>query len=294
MGRRCACERLLEFWEGDPRFALAGASAAAIWLRLVRVLQRMGDSSVLRFGSVVGSVAEIALAIRTQETELEPAINRLAELGLLTREEDGALSVPWLAEGAARASSARSNGLRGGRPRKGETKEDMHARRQGHLALPFSGSSAAVAETQPKPKPESSRASTESKTISLSSQSIDARELYALTEELAEIAGMDPARGGYNGSDIRMWLTQGATPDLLREVVRTVRHRSDAVIGTFRYFNKAVAQALAEGRTAAAPGAGQEPSEYGEAFEDFIARGGNPARFPSPAEWRAAQDRRAA
>nr|WP_314074437.1 hypothetical protein [uncultured Roseococcus sp.] len=294
MGRRCACERLLEFWEGDPRFALAGASAAAIWLRLVRVLQRMGGGSVLRFGSVVGSLSETALAIRTQETELEPALNRLAELGLLAREVDGALSIPWLAEGAARASSARNNGLRGGRPRKGESKEDMHARRQGHLALPFSGGAAAAAETQPIPEPESSRASTESKSISNSGQSIDARELYALTEELAEIAGMDPARGGYNGSDIRMWLTQGATPDLLREVVRTVRQRSRAVIKGFRYFNDAVAEALTEGRAAASPGEAQERSDYAEAFEDFLAGGGNPVRFPSPAEWRAAQARRAA
>lgn len=294
MGRRCACERLLEFWETDPRFALAGTSAAAIWLRLVRVLQRMGDSSVLRFGSVVGSATEIALAIRTQETELEPGINRLAELGLLAREEDGALSVPWLADGAARASSARSNGLRGGRPRKGETREEANVRRQGHLPLPISGGVAVKAETQQQPSEESSRASTESNSISSSSQSIDGRELYALTEELAEIAGMDPARGGYNGSDIRMWLTQGATPDLLREVVRTVRQRSKVAIGNFRYFRDEVAQALAEGRAQPDRGACQEPSEYGDAFEDFMARGGNPARFPSPAEWRAAQDRRAA
>ena len=286
MARRCACERLLAFWESDPRFALAGVAASAIWLRLVRAVQQLGDGSVFRMGSASVSVGDIAMVIRTQETETEPALNRLLELGLLAREADGAWSIPWLAEGAARTNAARHNGLRGGRPRKGETPEQAMARRQGHLPLPIEGGR----ETDAKPNAESSRASIESSSLSSPppSQSLDARELVALVEELAEIAGMDPARGGYNGAAVRGWLARGATPELLRDVVRRVRARSQAAIGTFAYFNRAVEEAVAAAaERPAGPGAGLEESPWARALEDHMAAGGNPAKFPSPAEWRA-------
>lgn len=289
MARRCACERLLAFWEGDPRFALAGVAASAIWLRLVRAVQQLGDGSVFRMGSASVSVGDIATVIRTQETETEPALNRLLELGLLAREADGAWSIPWLAEGAARTNAARSNGLRGGRPRKGETPEEAMRRRQGHLPLPIEGGR----ETDAKPKAESSRASTESSSSSSpppSPQSLDARALVALVEELAEIAGMDPARGGYNGSAVRAWLARGATPELLREVVRRVRSRSSAAIAGFAYFNRAVEEAIAAAAEApVSVAASIEESAWARALEDHMALGGNPAEFPSPAEWRARQ-----
>jgi hypothetical protein len=278
MSSRCLCARLEALLMDLPLFRVAPAGAKWLMFALVKELAKPANAGALPFSDA----ARVSLLVSVSVSEVETYMANLLETGLLLRDAAGALTCPALDGLLARTSRAAENGRKGGRPRRGETPEDAMKRRQGHLMLPVEGKPT-------KPTGESSRASIESNT-SINSVS-DAREFSGLVEELAAMAGMDPARGGYNGSAIRMWLNRGASPDLLREVVARVRGRSSADITSFAYFSRAVDEAL----EAAKPQPVEETraSAWVEAMEDFVARGGRPERFPSPAEWRAQQGRAA-
>jgi hypothetical protein len=291
MGKRCLCERVDSLLDAQPWFRVL--PAAAKWLAWA-LARRIADAPGLRLP--FAGAEEVSLSVSVSVSEVETHLPKLLETGLFARDDAGGLVCPALAEHAARIGAARENGRKGGRPRRGETPEEAARRRQGALLLPVSGGRRETQETPPEPNTESSRGERESlSSTPIPSVSLDARELLALTEELAAVAGMDPARGGYNASPIRAWLAQGATPDLLREVVARVRGRSAAAIGSFRYFDQAVREALASPPPAAAGRASpdDEESPWLKAFEAHRFQGGDPARFPSPAEWYAQHGRAA-
>lgn len=277
MSSRCLCARLEALLMGLPLFMVAPAGAKWLMLQLVKRMAAPEAGGAIPFSDA----PRLSLLVSVSVSEVETYLANLLETGLLVRDAAGALSCPALEGLLARTSRAAENGRKGGRPRKGETPEEAMRRRQGHLLLPVEGKPT-------KPKPESSRASDSIKEVSIQS---DAREVYALTEELASIAGMDPARGGYNGSLIRMWLARGATPDLLREVVTRVRGRSQATIGNFAYFTKAVEEALAEPRPSPAASTSDTPEgqAYLRALDRWLENGHDAGRFPTLAEWRARQ-----
>jgi hypothetical protein len=204
------------------------------------------------------------------ETQAETQLKTLETLSLI--EVDHEAGCIWL--GAARTSAgrveaARTNGNKGGRPLKGESKEEYRARkereraeqqRQGHLMMPIAGGRAETQETQGKPSGESSRAVTTTTTFeSLSgSGGNTAREVSALGslgEELAAAAHLDADRR-LDPAPVEEWLQRGATPELLKRVVATLASRKTyhpSRVCSWRFFADAVEQALAVPVAAARP-----------------------------------------
>jgi hypothetical protein len=280
MSSRCLCARLEALLMDLPLFRVAPAGAKWLMFALVKELAKPANAGAIPFSDA----GRVSLLVSVSVSEVETYLAILLETGLLLRDAGGALTCPALEGLLARTSRAAENGRKGGRPRRGETAEDAMKRRQGHLMLPVEGKPT-------KPTAESSRAAL-TDTDSTPSVSQDARELYALTERLAVLAGMDPARGGYNGAPIRGWLAKGATPELLAEVVERVAGRSRNPITSFQYFAKAVDEAMEAARPATP--AETQSSPWADALDAHILAGGRPERFPGPAEWRAQQQGRAA
>ncbi len=250
MGKRCACERLFRRLEEDVRLRTLPMAAQMLWLKLMR-LALATDDGVLRLGSDFGFLTAVSLAVSHAETEVETALAALERRGLAERGADGAsLRLPDAVEGAERAKAARLNGLRGGRPRKGETAEAAAARKQGSLMLPVAGGLGETQETEQKPRDESSRAASLASSEEKGAAAAGAGEGWvALGMELAAMAGMDSARGQWNLQPVRGWLASGATPAMLREAVRRVSERPRYTPpGSLQYFAKAVAEVMAEGQ----------------------------------------------
>jgi len=260
MSRRCASERLLAFVDEDPRFLMAGLSAAMLYVRLARYAMRMETGGVLVFGSVVGSAKEIAVALSIPATEAETLVDVLIRYGLLHRRQaDNALVVPYAAEASARSQAARANGERGGRPRKGETAAEASERRRGATSVPIEGERPKTQGAEAEPGGDETRTTTT--TITTRSNSGDGSRVSAacaraaapaspaLCAEVAEIAGLDAAFGRRRKEHavVEQWLTRGATPDLIRGVLRDVASRTFYAprnIQTLGYFSGAVMEAL--------------------------------------------------
>jgi hypothetical protein len=242
MGKRCTCERLFRRLDEDVRLRTLPMAAQHLWLKLMR-LALGTDDGVLRLGSDFGFLTALSIAVSHAESETETAWNSLAARGLALLGEDGAsILMPDAVEGAERVKAARNNGLRGGRPRKGETPDEAARRRQGSLMLPVAGGLAETQETQRKPPEESSHAA--SSTFSSERQAAAPGEVsVALGMELAEIAGMDP-NGKWTLKPVQVWLSGGATPDQLRDVFTAVASRASyRPPASLAYFNEAVAEA---------------------------------------------------
>ncbi len=135
----------------DPRMLAIPLAASSLWLRLVEAMRRM-RATTLRFGDHVPDHGELARVLAVSEAELGLCLDPLVRVGLLLREEDGALTSPTLVEQAERrrmdaerraaaveafeaevaraqaageeppasrrAMTSRTNGRNGGRPRK--------------------------------------------------------------------------------------------------------------------------------------------------------------------------------
>lgn len=280
MSSRCLCARLEALLMDLPLFRVAPAGAKWLMFALVKELAKPASAGAIPFSDA----GRVSLLVSVSVSEVETYLAILLETGLLVQDAGGALTCPALEGLLARTSRAAENGRKGGRPRRGESAEEAMRRRQGHLMLPVEGKPT-------KPTAESSRAALTTSESNPSISQSDARELYALTARLAQLAGMDPARGGYNGAAIRGWLAKGATPELLEEVVERVAGRSRNPITSFQYFAKAVDEAMEAARPATP--AETQSSPWANALDAHILAGGRPERFPSPTEWRA-QQRRAA
>jgi hypothetical protein len=193
--------------------------------------------------------ARVSLLVSASETETETQLETLRREGLI-RDEGAGIGVPLLLDAPPRAEVARRNGAVGGRPRKGESKEAYRERRQREMLLPLPAAAVAAkpSETQPaKPVP------TTTTTVSVSSGSSEeggrsARETPAwvsLGAEVAELAGMDGARGGFDYRPVQAWLAEGATPDQVRAAVQRVVARpgySARRVHSLRFFDAAVAE----------------------------------------------------
>lgn len=221
MARSCLSSRLLARVQADMGFQALPLVVQAIWFRLMTASLAAPVPGFLRFFPSVSK--GVSRAVSISETETETHLETLAALGLIEVSADGMeVSMPGAREAASRREAAKTNGNRGGRPRKGETAADAYARRQGHLALPIQGGAAAAGETQEtelKPALESSRARpttlnstseshspVQSEPLAREEPALDIAAVTALGEELAEIVGMDPARGGHDHSAIRGWM----------------------------------------------------------------------------------------
>lgn len=293
MGKRCHCEKLFRRLEEDVRLRTLPMGAQMMWLRLVRLAASTpGFDGALHFGSEFGFLVAVSLAVSCAETEAETHLAALERRGLVLRGEDGAsLVIPDVEPAAARSEAARINGLRGGRPRKGESREAYRERRQGNLLLAVAGGAEAHAETQAEPNDESSRAAAVASSSGKEAAAVrEALEWVSLGQELVVIAGLDPARGGWNLMPVKGWMDAGVPADVIRETVRAVAARPrPKPIGSLQFFHRAVMEAHEAARAAEAPPVRHEPCGYEAALREWQ-RNGAQGVPPSLAEWRASQD----
>ena len=162
MSRGQDCAEILGIPTTDPRMLAIPLGSSGLWLRMVEAMRRM-RSTTLRFGEHVPDGDELARAFSISRQELDDCLHPLERVGLLVREEDGALTSPLLVDQAerrrlalerreaARAAleraietgevpqdtnlrsvTAQINGRKGGRPRK-------DAKAAGQRNMPFFG-----------------------------------------------------------------------------------------------------------------------------------------------------------
>jgi hypothetical protein len=253
MGKRCACDRLLQQLDTDLRLRTLPMAAKMLWLQLMRLAASTpGFDGALRFGSDFGFLASVALSVSCAETELEPNLAALERRDLVRRGDDGeSLVLPEAEPSSAKAEAARINGLKGGRRRTGETLDQRRERRQQELLMPLRGG----AETQQEPTAEPKRPATTTtcKYISKVEGSSD-RETPAWVSLGAEVASLCAFKGkaGRKAYEpVRAWLEAGATPDQIRSVVRDImEHRPPRCVTTLGYFTGPVTEAISENRPA--------------------------------------------
>lgn len=249
MARRCLCSRLMDAIRSDPRLATLPLSIRMLFLLLGEAAARAPVPGVVPFAEP----RRVSLLVSCTETEAETGLETLETEGLIRR-EGGGIAVPLVQEAADRASVARRNGSNGGRPRKGETREAYLARRQAAMPLPLPGGAAEKpTETEPAKPPASAVLVVEKNNTSLSTPTPgDARapEWVSLGIEVAELAGLDGARGGFDFRPVQAWLAEGVAPETIRAAVRGVAAWSgyDArAVSSLGYFAKAVRREHAKG-----------------------------------------------
>ena len=233
MGRRCACDGLLETARSDLRLRAIPAAARWLWLMLADQLGRVPETRV-------SSAIELSLMVSIAETEAETHLKTLLETGLILRRADGTLALPDAPEAPSR------RGI-GGRPRKTDTKESYRARQRELRLLGVHDGGVKTRETQGETHGEPPAACLAASLEGEASKQAEPRapSFAELGEELAELAGLDPARGGYDFAVVKDWVGRGATADMLRQVVAQVAARpSYAAPRSLRYFGAAVADAL--------------------------------------------------
>lgn len=294
MSRRCLCTRLFTAVRTDPRLRSLPWPIRAFFLVLGEAMAASENPGVLGFAEN----ARISLLVSVPETDVGSYLETLVAEGLLLRPEGGGLVCPMLAGLPGKASVARENGGKGGRPRKGETAEQARLRRaQPGLMLPLPGAAADTGETKPpKPHDDDDSINSDSSIITRAQGQAGAREVLALAREVATLAGMDPARSDWSARDVQGWLNAGATPALVLEVVADVMTRCRQVPAGLRYFSRAIERAVAENRAAPASVAAAAPSgqvAWGRAFEAHLAKGGRVQDFPAQAAWLAQQQQAA-
>ena len=193
----------------------------------------------------------VSLLVSAEETEVETQMETLMREGLIRSGDAGGLVVPMLLDAPPRSEAARRNGAAGGRPRKGETPEAARARRQRELLLMLPGGrDVETQETQaPKPAPETgfSTTTTYSQVVQSvgSGASAETPAWVSLGEELAELVGMDGARGGYDYRPVQAWLQAGRSAETIRAAVTRVVSRPGfrrEAVRSFGYFAQAVAE----------------------------------------------------
>jgi hypothetical protein len=254
MSRRCNCRALGEMLH-DARLRLVPLSARGLFAGLLTVMMETQETGVFKFGNRIGTGADIAAVLGLKpddETQVETQIETLLEIGLLRRLESGALALPESAMEAGRGTAARQNGGLGGRPRRGETADQARARRaQGTLLMPVTGG-LQNPETQQETQnqtggPETPRAHAGfAKQEEAKQAAAGETDFVQLGAELAELAGMDNARGSFTFGIVKTWLSRGVTPDLLRDLIgRRCERPGYQAPRSLGYFDALVSEALA-------------------------------------------------
>lgn len=251
MARKSASEKLLDLVDTHPRFLLAGPAASMVFIRLVRLMALLGDASVLRLGSVLGSWKEVAFGLRVSETELETHLETLAQRGIIERDATSLTLPDWLSVRDRRAEAARENGRKGGRPRKNTPDP-----RQAHMMYPFDGGGAATLgektqETETETQPETL---SRGRPLSPEEESFEEREEVAvlvLLRELVDAGALHPREAG-NRDAIRRWLQRGATADGLRNAfAAALRRAKPPRLAPVSYFDRLAEDLLAQAQPAA-------------------------------------------
>ncbi|MCX8003336.1 MAG: hypothetical protein N2688_00010 [Burkholderiaceae bacterium] len=240
MARRCVCAALIDRLRTDPRLRVLPLAARALWLELVVGLAEFGAQGRIRFTQPVS--VSVSRCVSASETETETQLHALVGAGLLVLDDDGlGVCSPDLAAALTRVEINRINGLKGGRPRKPRPA----APAQREILLPIPGG-AKTEKTETETQPSRARADEESLSLSLSERhqiSSDAPEWVSVGFELARILDL-PETAHWSLRPVARWMAAGADRRLLVEIATELKARAPGPIGSIRYMQRAVDEAL--------------------------------------------------
>ncbi len=256
MARSCFCSKLLARAAADGAFRVLPETARLLWFEILAMASAAQVPGRLRFlHSVQDSVARL---VSRSGTEVGTDLADLAAIEMIELDPDGVtLWLPGARAGQARAEAARRNGLRGGARRKGETLEAMRERRERERAASEDGTEGTEQRTQAAKLTRgrdftspSSKIDSGSSEVQSGGESAErgAPPWVTLGIELAELAGMDDVRGGYDYRPVQAWLDAGHSPDIIRAAVQRVVDSpgyGERRIFTLKYFDKAVMEEAA-------------------------------------------------
>ena len=125
--------RLLDLIDSDPRVAYLPPGTLMVWVRLARLMDKLGSPTELRFTGTMRGVGDLARWFRLSEAETSSHLAFLVAAGTLTEVADGFDLPEWAAPPNLKARAARENGRKGGRP----TRRDGTGQRT--ILLPITG-----------------------------------------------------------------------------------------------------------------------------------------------------------
>lgn len=254
MARKCACEKLFEYVEREPRFTRVGLAARMLFISIMRLITEHGDGMAISFGSdfgfKFGSLNAVASWLRISETEFETELLNLTETGLLKLDSNSISRSLELSPAERRAAIARENG----RKSRGRPPKNAQPLEQRWMALPIAGglqsggvgeTQETESETQAKPELEivpsaGSTTSSFSERESSTDHATDEAPWVSLGRELASILQLDP-NGKHRFDIVKGWLEAGAGVVWLKDVFREVMARkSPPPHPSFSYLDKVI------------------------------------------------------
>ncbi|MBS7810523.1 hypothetical protein [Roseococcus pinisoli] len=254
--------------EGTPWFKTLPGGARWLCFQLVKLMATPSYAGAIPFADA----RRVSLLVSMEVSEVETQLETLVESGLLARDEKGRLSCPSLGAVAARAAVARHNGSHGGRPRKGETAEQMHQRRQREMLYPIAGGTPEKpSETQ---RWETASAGAAPRTTSSSSLKSETTQSVARDGDWQQVARRIVAELGLSSprivwTPVRDWMAAGATPEIImRAVHRQAGEKGfdPAKVFSLNFFRNEV---KAEIGAAASGGSGTAAAFYGHEETDL-------------------------
>lgn len=240
MTKRCACKGIYEVF-AETRVRTLPLEVQALWLRIVELMQRDGVA-VLRFGGVPLGLDDLARLVGFKNTEtgnpFENQIEVLCARGLLAREADGAVGCALLQEQRSRAEINRENGRKGGRPPGSKNK----VAGQRDMTFPQ-----VVGGTDMAPEHETGKPSVNSVSSNNTNNNkvIDESVFRDTGEKVLALVGIDPAKSRMDYGQVRQWLADGASPELILATVRAVMERTSNTVYSLKFFNNSIAEAMA-------------------------------------------------
>jgi len=259
MARRCACADILSLLDLASVRALPLATRAV----LVDVLRQIAASpvpGVLRFLRPV--TESVAAWLSISETEAETELTKLVELGFVVVGEDGkSLTSPRIKAASDRSEINRINGMKGGRPLKARVPG------QREIMLPIEGGKTEITET--------GAASVSPPSSSLEDQASEkeeARAWVSLGQDLAQVIGLDPAKGFVDCRPVQAWLAMGLEEAQIRAVVAEVAARGKRITG-LAYFTPAMRDLAHEVRASAPKAPPAHVAAFHAAFDRWLANG---------------------
>ena len=246
MAKSCECAGLLEMVTRDPRLRTLPAAARMLWLELVMAMRAAGVS-VLRFGGHVPDANEMAMLAAMPASDVAANLEAIVGRGLLVRERDGALSSPLLVASANRSEINRANALAGVAKRRARLEPETQTRLP--LVQAVAGrdveGAANAGETgaNVEGSPDAAIAKLESSKLKPKLAVSDA--VYHETgRAVLALMGIDDAKSFVHYGIVRQWLADGATPEMILEVVgRKMAGRAGSIANP-GYFTQAIREAV--------------------------------------------------
>lgn len=282
MARRSGCEQILEIMGRDPRLRTLPVAARLLWLELVMAMKFAGVS-VLRFGERIPCEMGLATIAAIPVSEIAANVDALVGSGLLTRDADGALASPMLAAAVSRSEINRANALAGVAKRRARA---VPGQMEMRVMAPVGGTEHRTASDPPSETAASAAVGGTQLAIAkpkeaLAKQAVSDADFHAAGQAAAEAAGFDPVRWTGHYGIVRQWLADGATIDLIRDVI-SAKMAAGARPNQLGYFTKAIGEALARPRAVADLTEGSR--DFTRAMADWYG-GGRKGPMPHPSQF---------